>query len=109
MLARDYRGWKFERVSNRSDREHSFSAWYTRGLATQGRSAWAFLGLERGGRRRRRRRRSGIRPDLARLAAQPSRPVAITHLKLFLPPAAVSVIAHRAAYLDHARRERGDL
>ena len=45
MLERQYRGWKFERVSNRSDREHSFSAWYTRGMATQGRSAWAFLGL----------------------------------------------------------------
>ena len=45
MLQREYRGWKFERVSNRSDREHSFSAWYTRGLARQGRSAWAFLGL----------------------------------------------------------------
>ena len=45
LLEREYRGWKFERVSNRSDREHSFSAWYTRGMATQGRSAWAFLGL----------------------------------------------------------------
>ena len=74
LLEREYRGWKFERVSNRSDREHSFSAWYTRGMATQGRSAWAFLGLgeEEGGRRR--GRRAGLRPHLAGLAAQPGRP-----------------------------------
>ena len=45
LLEREYPGWKFERVSNRSDREFSFSAWYTRGVARQGRSAWAFLGL----------------------------------------------------------------
>ncbi len=45
MLEREHRGWKFELVSNRSDREHSFSAWYTRGLARRGRQGWAFLGL----------------------------------------------------------------
>ena len=45
MLGREFRGWSFEHVSNSSDREHSFSAWYTRGLARQGRTAWAFLGL----------------------------------------------------------------
>lgn len=45
LLAREYPGWKLERVSNRSDREYSFSTWYTRGVARQGRSAWAFLGL----------------------------------------------------------------
>src|SRR5574337_1600819 len=39
MLGREYRGWAFERVSHRSDREHSFSAWYTRGQARQGRTA----------------------------------------------------------------------
>lgn len=38
--------WRLERVSNRSDREHSFSAWYTRGLARRGRAAWAFIGLD---------------------------------------------------------------
>jgi hypothetical protein len=100
VLARQYPGWKFERVSNRSDREHSFSAWYTRGMARQGRSAWAFLGLS----------------EEEAIAAQDSvlafgliwldwlrsraERVAVTQLKLFLPPAAVSTIAHRAAYLN---------
>ena len=100
LLEREYRGWKFERVSNRSDREHSFSAWYTRGMARQGRSAWAFLGLseEEGT-----AAADGVLAfgliwlDWLRSQADG---VAITHLKLFLPPAAVSVIAHRAAYLD---------
>jgi hypothetical protein len=100
LLERDYRGWKFERVSNRSDREHSFSAWYTRGMATQGRTAWAFLGLsdEEGS-----AAADGVLAFgliwLDWLRSQADR-VAITQLKLFLPPAAVSVIAHRAAYLD---------
>ncbi len=65
MLEREYPGWSFERISTRSDREHSFSAWYTRGIARQGPTAWAFLGLSE---------------DEA--------------------PAAVSVSAHRAAYLN---------
>ncbi|HMD84240.1 MAG TPA: hypothetical protein VKO18_06015 [Terriglobia bacterium] len=100
LLEREYRGWKFERVSNRSDREHSFSAWYTRGLATQGRSAWAFLGLseEEGT-----AAADGVLAFgliwLDWLRSQADR-VAITQLKLFLPPASVSVIAHRCAYLD---------
>src|SRR5208282_1805162 len=100
LLEREYRGWKFERGSNRSDREHSFSAWYTRGLARQGRSAWAFLGLseEEGT-----AAADGVLAfgliwlDWLRSQADG---VAITHLKLFLPPAAVNVIAHRTAYLD---------
>ena len=100
LLEREYRGWKFERVSNRSDREHSFSAWYTRGVARQGRSAWAFLGLSE---------EEGTAAADSALAfsliwldwlrSQADR-VAITQLKLFLPPAAISVIAHRAAYLN---------
>jgi hypothetical protein len=100
LLERDYRGWKFERVSNRSDREHSFSAWYTRGMARQGRTAWAFLGLseEEGS-----AAADGVLAFgliwLDWLRSQTDR-VAIAPLKLFLPPAAVSVIAHRAAYLD---------
>jgi len=100
LLEREYRGWKFERVSNRSDREHSFSAWYTRGMARQGRSAWAFLGLseEEGT-----AAAEGVLAFgliwLDWLRSQADR-VAITQLKLFLPPAAVSVTAHRAAYLD---------
>ncbi|MGO8788256.1 MAG: hypothetical protein ACLQVL_12860 [Terriglobia bacterium] len=100
LLERQYRGWKFERVGNRSDREHSFSAWYTRGMASQGRSAWAFLGLNE--------EEGAAAADsvlafgliwLDWLRSQAHR-VAITHLKLFLPPAAIEVIAHRAAYLN---------
>jgi hypothetical protein len=100
LLERQYRGWKFERVSNRSDREHSFSAWYTRGMATQGHSAWAFLGLseEEGT-----AAADGVLAFgliwLDWLRSQADR-VAITQLRLFLPPAAVSVIAHRAVYLN---------
>jgi len=100
LLEREYRGWKFERISNRSDREHSFSAWYTRGLATQGRNAWAFVGLseEEGT-----AAADGVLAFgliwLDWLRSQAGR-LAITELKLFLPPAAVGVIAHRAAYLD---------
>jgi hypothetical protein len=100
MLERDYRGWKFARVGNRSDREHSFSAWYTRGVATQGRSAWAFLGLSE---------EEGIAAADDALAfaliwldwlRRQSERVAITQLKLFLPPGAIGVNAHRAAYLN---------
>jgi hypothetical protein len=100
LLERDYRGWKFERVSNRSDREHSFSSWYTRGLARQGRSAWAFLGL---GEEEATAAADGVLAFgliwLDWLRSQADR-VAITELKLFIPPAAISMIAHRAAYLD---------
>jgi hypothetical protein len=100
LLERDYRGWKFERVSNRSDREHSFSAWYTRGVARQGSIAWAFLGLSE--------EEAAAAADgvlafgliwLDWLRSQADR-VAITELKLFLPKAAVSMIAHRAAFLN---------
>ncbi len=45
MLTHEYSAWRLERVSHRSDREFSFSTWYTRGLARQGQNAWAFLGL----------------------------------------------------------------
>ena len=100
MLEREYRGWKFERVGNRSDREHSFSAWYTRGMARQGRSAWAFLGLGED------EPAAAVDNVLAFgliwldwLRGQAQRE-SITGLKLFLPPAAIGVIAHRAAYLN---------
>jgi hypothetical protein len=100
LLARDYPGWKFERVSNRSDREFSFSTWYTRGLARQGRTAWAFLGLA-----------SGETPAAADallangliwldwLRGRSDR-LTISGLKLFLPREAVELTAHRAAYLN---------
>ncbi len=100
LLEREYRGWKFERVSNRSDREHSFSAWYTRGMARQGRAAWAFLGL---GEEEGAAAADGVLAfgliGLDWLRSREAR-AALSHLKLFLPPAAIGVIAHRAAYLN---------
>ena len=102
LLAREYNGWKFQRVANFSDREHSFSTWYTRGLATQGRTGFAFLGL---GEEEGAAAADGVLASgliwLDWLRGQSDR-VAITHLKLFLPPAAVNMIAHRAAYLNPA-------
>lgn len=100
VLAREYPGWRFERVSNRSDREHSFSAWYTRGLARQGRTAWAFLGL------------SEEEPVAAADAIlgfglvwldwlrSRSERVTVPGLKIFLPRGILALTAHRAAYLD---------
>ncbi|MGE5326985.1 MAG: hypothetical protein ACM3NO_08090 [Deltaproteobacteria bacterium] len=100
LLTRNYPGWKFERVSNLSDREFSFSTWYTRGVARQGRTAWAFVGLG---------------PDEPPAAADAvlahgliwldwlrrcSERVTIGGLKLFLPHHAVELTAHRAAYLN---------
>ena len=101
MLQGEYPGWRFERVSRRSDREHSFSAWYTRGLARRGTTGWAFLGL------------SETEPASAADAALAfgliwldwlrgnSGRVTMGGLKLFLPSRAVEVIAHRAAHLNH--------
>lgn len=100
MLAKEYPGWKFERVSHRTDREHSFSAHYTRGRARRGTSAWAFLALS---------------PDEAALAADGllahgviwldwlrgrSERFSTSGLKLFVPHPAVDIVAHRAAYLN---------
>lgn len=101
MLEREYRGRSFERVSSRSDREHSFSTWYTRGVARQGRTAWAFLGLGEA--------ESPAAADsvlafaliwLDWLRSRSERAI-VPGLKLFLPPGAVSLTAHRAAYLNH--------
>jgi hypothetical protein len=101
MLEHNYRGWKFERVGNSSDREHSFSAWYTRGIACQGRTAWAFLGLSE---------EEGIAAADSVLAfgliwvdwLRKTGRVVVPQLKLFLPAAAVSVTANRAACIDHS-------
>jgi hypothetical protein len=92
--------WQFQRVGNRSDRGHSFSAWYTRGFATRGRAGWAFLGL------------SDSEPSAAADGAlaygliwldwlrETEKSFVISGVKLFLPPAAVALTAHRAAYLN---------
>jgi hypothetical protein len=101
MLSREYPGRTFERGSHRSDREHSFSAWYTRGVARQGRTAWAFLGLGE--------RESPAAADAALafgliwldwLRSRSDR-VIYPGLKLFFPPHTAESSAHRAAYLNH--------
>ena len=46
VLREQYRGWRLELIGHRSDREFSFSTWYTRGLLRQGQRGWAFLGLD---------------------------------------------------------------
>jgi hypothetical protein len=101
MLASEFPGWRLERVSNRSDREHSFSALYTRGLARRGPTAWAFLALSE--------EEAPAAGDavlafgliwLDWLRANSDR-VTVSGLKLFLPKPAVELTAHRAAYLNH--------
>jgi len=100
LLKREYPGWHFEHVSNRSDLEHSLSTWYTRGLARQGRTGWAFLGL-------------GENEPVAAadallahgliwldLLRARSERLTVPALKLFLPPAAVRLNAHRAVCLN---------
>jgi hypothetical protein len=101
MLSRQYPGWTFERVSHRSDREHTFSAWYTRGIARQGGTAWAFLGLSE------REPPSAADAALAFgliwldwLRGRSDRTVC-SGLKLILPPQAVETIARRVVYLNH--------
>jgi len=101
MLARRYPGWSFERVSHRSDREHSFSAWYTRGVARQGRTAWAFLGASEN--------ETPAAYDAALAFGliwldwlrSHSEPLTYPGLKLIFPPGAAETCAHRAAYLNH--------
>jgi hypothetical protein len=109
MLAREFPGWKLERVTHRSDRERSFSGCYTRGWARHRNEAWAFLGLsELEG-------PSAVESALAygliwldslreRVTRSETKakaqPPLVTGLKLVLPAAAIAVAAHRAAYLD---------
>ncbi len=105
FLRQQYPGWQFERVSNRTDREFSFSAWYTRGLARRGHVAWAFLAL------------SEVEQPPAADAALAHGLNWLDHLReteercvvggltLFLPAAAIPLNAHRAACLDPAAPE----
>lgn len=100
MLEREYRGWRLERISNRSDLEHSFSTWYTRGLARQGGTGWAFLGCAD------EESPAAGESALAHgliwldwLRAHSDR-VTVSGLKLFLPPSAVRLAGHRASCLN---------
>ena len=104
MLARQFPDVQIERVTHRSDREHSFSVYYSRGWVRRGREAWAFLGLSDA------EGTSAIENALAYgliwLDWLRKRPADRRHaptvggLKLILPPPAVPIAAHRAAYLD---------
>ena len=100
MLKQELQGWRLEHVSNRSDREHSFSTWYTRGLARQGRTGCAVIGLSK---------------DEAPAAADAvlafgliwldwlrsrSERTMIPRLRIYLPREAVELNAHRAVAIN---------
>jgi len=101
MLSRQYPSWSIERVSHRSDREHSFSAWYTRGVARLGRTAWAFLGM--GENESPAAADAALAFGLIWLDWLRSRSDRVTYpgLKLIFPPHAAEATAHRTAYLNH--------
>ena len=101
MLKQEVQGWRLELVSNRSDREHSFSTWYTRGLVRQGRTGCAVIGLSK---------------DEAPAAADAvlafsliwldwlrsrSGRVMVPRLRIYLPREAVELNAQRAAAINH--------
>jgi hypothetical protein len=101
MLKQEIQGWHLENISNRSDREHSFSTWYTRGLARQGRTGCAFIGLSK---------------DEAPAAADAalafgliwldwlrgrSERTMVPRLRIYLPREGVELNAHRAAAINH--------
>lgn len=98
LLANQYPGWKLERVSHRSDREHSFSAWYTRGVARRNNIAWAFLGLSDS--EAPAAADSALAYALIWLDWLRGHYDSLPGLKLFLPPDAVPLAAHRATCLN---------
>jgi len=101
MLKQEFQGWRLENVSNRSDREHSFSTWYTRGLARQGRTGCAVIGLSKD--------EAPAAADavlafsliwLDWLRSRSDRTV-VPRLRIYLPREAVELNAHRAAAINH--------
>ena len=102
-MAREFPGFTLERVSHRSDREHSFSTCYTRGVARQGYLSWAFLGLSEheGPTAAENVLASGLiwLDWLRQRSGGGMKQAAPVALKLILPPDAVPVAAHRTAYL----------
>jgi hypothetical protein len=104
MLGREFTGWRFEQISHRPDREYCLSGLYTRGSARRGRESWAFIAL--GDHEALYAAEDALAYGLIWLDWLRERGAAareagvVTGLKLFLPPHAVMVAAHRAAYLD---------
>ena len=101
MLKQEFQGWHLENVSNRSDREHSFSTWYTRGLVRQGRTGCAFIGLSKD--------EAPAAADAALafgliwldwLRSRAER-VTVPRLQIYLPREAVELNAHRATAINH--------
>ncbi len=101
MLKQEFQGWRLERMSNSSDREHSFSTWYTRGLARQGRTGCALIGLSKD--------EAPAAADavlafsliwLDWLRSRSDRTV-VPRLRIYLPREAVELNAHRAAAINH--------
>ena len=104
-LATQFSGWKIERVSSRSDLENSLSGIYTRGVASQARTGWAFLGAA-----------GGESPAsyghilgyglvwLEWLRANLDR-VSIGGLKLFMPRGSSRAVANRLAFLNPRRAQ----
>lgn len=100
MLKQEMQGWRIENVSNRSDREHSFSTWFTRGLARQGRTGCAVIGLGKD--------EAPAAADsvlafgliwLDWLRSRADRTV-VSRLGIYLPHGAVELNAHRAAAIN---------
>ncbi len=100
MLGRESPVRKLEYVSHRSDREHSFSTWYTRGQSRRGTTAWAFIGLGKD------------EPPAAADAAlafgliwlewlrNRAAKTVVPKLQVYLPPAAVDLNVQRARSLN---------
>ena len=101
MLKQEFQGWRLENLSNSSDREHSFSTWYTRGLARQGRTGCAVIGLSK--------EESPAAADavlafgliwLDWLRSRSER-LTVPRLRIFLPGEAVELNTRRAAAINH--------
>ena len=107
-LEAQFPAWKFEQVSNRSDRENSLSGVYTRGVARQGRTAWAFLGAAFGESPVNYSQILGFGLVWIEWLRANLDGVAIGGLRLFMPPGSTRAVAHRMAFLN-PRRARFEL
>jgi len=101
LLKQEFQGWRLEYVSNRSDREHSFSTWYTRGMARQGSTGCAFIGLSKD--------ETPTAADAAMAFGliwldwlrNHSSKTMVPRLRIYLPREAVELNAQRAGAINH--------